>query len=48
MIYSLSNPAGEIKEKESTRLALHHAGRKMTGTKRKINEGKVRRIHKMV
>lgn len=48
MIYSLSNPAGEIKEKESKRLALHHTGRKMTGTKQKINERKVRRIHKTV
>lgn len=48
MIYSLSSPSGEIKEKERGRLLFHHTERKMTGTKWKINEGKVKRIHKII
>lgn len=30
------------------RIILHHARRKMTGVKQKINEGKVKRIHKII
>jgi len=48
LIYSLSSPSGEIKEKERGKLVLHHTRRKMTGTKQKINEGKVKRIHKII